>query len=150
MRFYGRLRGAAADEVETLIRRVGLADAAGRVTEGFSGGMRQRLGLAIAMLGRPRVLLLDEPSAALDPTGALLVRDLIAEIAAGGATVLLSSHDLAEIEALADRVGIFTSGRMRALGSIAELEARAGVRGLEGVYRRLGEGLAPVAGVRAA
>jgi ABC-2 type transport system ATP-binding protein len=96
------------------------------------------------------VLLLDEPSAALDPTGALLVRDLIAEIAAEGATVLLSSHDLAEVEALADRVAIFASGGMRALGSIAELEARAGVRGLEGVYRRLAEGLAPVAGVRAA
>jgi Cu-processing system ATP-binding protein len=150
MRFHARLRGAGPEQVEPLLGRVGLADAAGRVTDGFSGGMRQRLGLAIALLGNPRVLLLDEPSAALDPTGALLVRDLIAEIAAGGATVLLSSHDLAEVEALADRVAIFASGGMRALGSVAELESRAGVRGLEGVYRRLAEGLAPVAGVRAA
>jgi Cu-processing system ATP-binding protein len=150
MRFYARLRGAGSGDVETLLHRVGLADAAGRPTDGFSGGMRQRLGLAIAMLGRPRLLLLDEPSAALDPTGALLVRDLIAEIAAEGATVLLSSHDLAEVEALADRVGIFVCGEMRALGSIAELEGRAGVRGLEGVYRRLAEGRSPLAEVRAA
>ena len=149
MRFHARLRGAGT-QVEPLLRRVGLADAADRITDGFSGGMRQRLGLAIALLGQPRVLLLDELSAALDPTGALLVRDLIAEIAAEGATVLLSSHDLAEVEALADRVAIFASGGMRALGSVAELETRAGVRGLEDVYRRLAEGLAPVAGVRAA
>lgn len=150
MRFYTRLRGASLDEVERLLQRVGLADAVGRVTDGFSGGMRQRLGLAIAMLGRPRVLLLDEPSAALDPTGALLVRDLIGEIAAEGTTVLLSSHDLAEVDALADRVAIFASGRVTASGTIAELEARAGARGLEAVYRRLAEGLGPAAGVRAA
>ncbi len=150
MRFYARLRGAGADDVDALLHRVGLADAAGRATDGFSGGMRQRLGLAIALLGRPRVLLLDEPSAALDPTGALLVRDLIAEIAAEGATVLLSSHDLAEVESLADRIGIFVSGEMRALGSVAELEGQTAVRGLEGVYRRLAEGRTGIAEVRAA
>ena len=150
MRFYGRLRGAPPDEVDRLLQRMGLADAADRVTEGFSGGMRQRLGLAIALLGRPGVLLLDEPSAALDPTGALLVRDLIGEIAAEGTTVLLSSHDLAEVDALADRVAIFASGRVSAAGTIAELEVRAGARCLEAVYRRLAEGLGPASEVRAA
>jgi len=150
MHFYARLRGTSPDDVERLLERVGLADAAGRVTDGFSGGMRHRLGLGIALLGRPRVLLLDEPSAALDPTGALLVRDLIGEIGAEGATVLLCSHDLAEVSALADRVAIFASGRVSAWGTIAELEAHAGARGLEAVYRRLAEGLAPVSGVRAA
>jgi Cu-processing system ATP-binding protein len=150
MRFYARLRGASFEEVERLLERTGLADAAARVADGFSGGMRQRLGLAIALLGRPRVLLLDEPSAALDPSGSLLVRDLIAEIAAEGTTVLLSSHDLAEVEALADRVAIFASGRVSASGTIAELEALAAARGLEAVYRRLAEGLASVSGVRAA
>jgi Cu-processing system ATP-binding protein len=150
LRFYARLRGVGPDQVGRLLERVGLADAAARATDGFSGGMRQRLGLAIALLGRPRVLLLDEPSAALDPSGALLVRDLIGEIAAEGTTVLLSSHDLAEVDALADRVGIFASGRVVALGTIAELEARAGARGLEAVYRRLADGLGPIAGVRAA
>ena len=150
MRFYARLRGSPVAEVECLLERVGLTHAAGRATDGFSGGMRQRLGLAIAMLGRPQVVLLDEPSAALDPTGALLVRDLIAEIAAEETTVLLSSHDLAEVDALADRVAIFASGRVSASGTIAELEGRAGARGLEAVYRRLAEGLEPVVGMRVA
>jgi Cu-processing system ATP-binding protein len=150
IRFYARLRGAAPGEADSLLERVGLADAAARMTDGFSGGMRQRLGLAIALLGRPRALVLDEPSAALDPTGALLVRDLIREIGAEGTTVLLSSHDLGEVQALADRVAIFTSGRVIAVGTPAELEARAGVRGLEAVYRRLADGLGPSAGIRAA
>lgn len=137
MRFYARLRRAAPDDVERYLERVGLGDAADRVTDGFSGGMRQRLGIAIALLGRPRILLLDEPSAALDPTGALLIRDLIGGIAAEGTTILLSSHDLAEVSELADRVAIVAAGRVSAVGTIAELEARAGANGLEGVYRRL-------------
>ena len=149
MRFYARLREGSVHDAERLLERVGLAGEAGRSTDGYSGGMRQRLGLAIAMLGRPRVLLLDEPSAALDPTGALLVRDLIAEIAAEGTTVLLSSHDLAEVDALADRIAIFVSGRVCAMGTIEQLEAGAGVRGLESLYRRYTGGLS-VAGVRAA
>ncbi len=146
MRFYARLRGAAADEADALLERVGLADAAGRITDQFSGGMRQRLGLAIALLGHPRALVLDEPSAALDPTGALLVRDLLLEIGADGTTVLLSSHDLGEVAAVADRIGIFASGAMVALGTLPELEARAGARGLEAVYRRLADGLVGSAG----
>ena len=150
MSFYARLRGSSTREVGRLLERVGLSDAAARATDEFSGGMRQRLGLAIAMLGSPRVLLLDEPSAALDPTGALLVRDLIAEIAAGGATVLLSSHDLTEVQALAHRIAIFAAGRVSALGTIDQLEAQAGARGLEATYRRLAEGLGPASGVRAA
>jgi Cu-processing system ATP-binding protein len=143
MRFYASLRGAGVGEVERLLDRVGLADAADRATDGFSGGMRQRLGIAVALLGRPRVLLLDEPSAALDPTGSLLVRDVIGGIAAEGTTVLLSSHDLSEVDALADRIAIFAGGRMRALGALAELERDAAVTGLEAVYRRFAEGLAP-------
>lgn len=150
MRFHARLRGAAVGEVERLLDRVGLTDAAGRGTDGFSGGMRQRLGIAVALLGGPRVLLLDEPTAALDPSGALLVRELIAAIAAEGTTVLLSSHDLAEVGTLASRVAIFAGGRMTAVGSIAELEERAGVRGLESLYRRYAEGLPPARRARAA
>ena len=150
MRLYARLRGAGPGEVERLLDRVGLADAAGRGTDGFSGGMRQRLGIAVALLGRPRVLLLDEPSAALDPTGALLVRDLIGAIAAEGTTVLLSSHDLAEVAVLADRVAIFAGGRMTALGTIPELEEGAGASGIELVYRRFAEGLTPMRAARVA
>ncbi len=150
LRFYARLREVPLVEADELLSWVGLTEAAGRVTDGFSGGMRQRLGLAVALLGRPPVLLLDEPSAALDPTGALLVRDLLGAVAANGTTVLLSSHDLGEVGALAARVAIFESGRVIALGTIAELEDLAGVRGLESVYRRLSGGIAPACRVRVA
>lgn len=150
MRFYARLRGTDPGKVDSLLSRVGLADAANRIIDGFSGGMRQRLGLAIALLGQPRGLVLDEPSAALDPTGALLVRDLIAEIRAEATTVLLSSHDLGEVAALADRVGVFVGGRLRATGTLAELEVYAGTRGLEAVYRRLAGGAEPRRPARAA
>jgi ABC-type multidrug transport system ATPase subunit len=78
------------------------------------------------------------------------VRDLLGEIGAEGTTVLLSSHDLGEVQALAHRVAIFTSGRVIAAGTLAELEGRLGVRGLEAVYRRLADGPRPSARTRAA
>ena len=150
MRLYARIRRAEPGQVDRLLERVGLADAAARAVDGFSGGMRQRLGIAVALLGRPRMLLLDEPSAALDPTGALLVRDLIADIGTEGTTVLLSSHDLGEVAGLADRIAIFAGGRMAALGTITELEHGAGVSGLESVYRYYAEGCSPSRPVRVA
>jgi Cu-processing system ATP-binding protein len=149
LRFYARVRGADAEL--RLLDRVDLLDAADRIVDGFSGGMRQRLGIAIALLGAPRVLVLDEPTASLDPTGALTVRDIVTRIANEGTTVLVSSHDLAEVAALADRVAVFMGGTMRALGTPAELAREAGIRelrihhgdvvadvaALEDVYRRL-------------
>jgi len=141
MTFYSRLRGADAADVPRLLDRVGLGEVAGRVAEEFSGGMKQRLGLAVALIGRPAALVLDEPTAALDPTGSLTVRDLVAEIRAEGTTVLLSSHDLAEVAALADRIAVFVSGRLVELGTLDELvdrvapSPRAGM--LEDVYRAL-------------
>ena len=143
LRLCARLRGTGADEIERLLDRVDLASAAHRVVDGFSGGMRQRLGLAAALLGGPPVLALDEPSAALDPTGALLVRELVAEARARGATILLSSHDLAEVAVLADRIAVFVGGRVEVIGSLAELMAGAGARSLEDVYRRV-TGVAPI------
>lgn len=121
MVFYAKLRGADPRTVEPLLDRVGLAGAADRVAERFSGGMKQRLGIAVALLAAPAALVLDEPTAALDPSGSLDVRDLVAEIRAEGTTVLLSSHDLAEVAALADRVAVFVEGRLAALGSPSEL-----------------------------
>ena len=146
MCLYARLRRVPAADVDPLLERVGLGDAAARPAEQYSGGMRQRLGLAVALLGRPAALVLDEPSAALDPTGSLLVRDLIREIAAEGTTVLISSHDLAEVAALADVVAVFVAGELRARGTIAELSRDVeGVEGLEEVYRRLTRPLLKVA-----
>jgi len=141
MRLYARLRGADVAESEVLLERVGLLDDADRNADGFSGGMRQRLGLAIALLGRPRALVLDEPTAALDPSGSLLVRDLVESIRADGTTVLLSSHDLAEVEALADRVAVFIAGRLAALGTPADLARALGLptssRRMEDIYRAI-------------
>jgi ABC-2 type transport system ATP-binding protein len=136
IRLYARLRGAEADPI-ALLRRVELAEAADRAVDGFSGGMRQRLGLAVALIGSPELLVLDEPSAALDPSGALLVRDLIAEIRGDGTGVLLCSHDLAEVQALADRVAVFVRGRVCATGSPFELAGRGagGTGDIESIYR---------------
>ena len=143
LRLCARLRGTRPDEIERLLDRVDLASAAHRVVDGFSGGMRQRLGLAAALLGGPPVLALDEPSAALDPTGALLVRDLVTEARARGATILLSSHDLGEVAVLADRIAVFVGGRVEVIGSLPELMAGVGARSLEDVYRRV-TGVAPI------
>jgi ABC-type multidrug transport system ATPase subunit len=137
MRLYARLRGVGWEEAERLLERVGLLGAADRAIEGFSGGMRQRLGLAVALLGEPAALILDEPTAALDLTGALMVREVIQKIRAEGMTVLLSSHDLGEVAALADRVAVFAGGRLVAVGRPADLARELGLRdpSLESIYR---------------
>jgi ABC-type multidrug transport system ATPase subunit len=138
--YFARLRGLDVRAIP-LLARVGLAAAAGRNVDGFSGGMRQRLGIALALLGEPAALILDEPSAALDPSGALMVRDILADIRRDGTTTLLSSHDLGEVAALADRIAVFVAGKIVATGSLAELEAECGARGIEPVYRALSAGI---------
>jgi ABC-2 type transport system ATP-binding protein len=105
---WGKPAALRADE---LLEIVGLADAANRRIGGFSRGMRQRLGLAQAMLHRPKVLLLDEPISALDPAGRKEVLDLI-EALRGQTTVLLSTHILADVERVCDVIGIVSEGRM--------------------------------------
>jgi Cu-processing system ATP-binding protein len=142
--FYAKLRGR--EPQLRLLERVNLLDVADRDVNGFSGGMRQRLGIAVALLGEPRVLVLDEPTASLDPSGALAVRDMLHSIRAEGTALLLSSHDLAEVAALADRIGVFVGGHLIALGAPAELARSLGIAvsaivstasGLESIYRRI-------------
>ena len=144
LRFYAQLRGV--EPQLRLLERVDLLDVADRDVNGFSGGMRQRLGIAVALLGAPRALVLDEPTASLDPSGALAVRDMVHAIRSEGTSVLLSSHDLAEVAALADRIGVFVGGRLGALGTPAELARSLGLTvsaivttasGLESIYRRI-------------
>jgi ABC-2 type transport system ATP-binding protein len=107
-----------ADEAMAL---VGLTPAAGRKFKGYSLGMRQRLGIAAAMLGDPRVLLLDEPANGLDPEGIRWMRDLLRALAAEGRTVLVSSHLLSEMQLLAEDVVIVANGRLIRQGPVDEV-----------------------------
>ncbi|MBI1207138.1 MAG: ATP-binding cassette domain-containing protein [Azospirillum sp.] len=119
--FYARLKGEAVAAVPGLLDRVGLGEAGRRRVGTYSKGMRQRLGLAQALLGTPRVLLLDEPTSGLDPASRRQFYDLIRGLRDDGATVLLSSHALTELEERADRVAVMNRGRLVAAGAMAEL-----------------------------
>jgi ABC-2 type transport system ATP-binding protein len=107
------------------LERVGLAAAAGKRYRNYSMGMRQRLGLAAALLQARELLVLDEPTNGLDPQGTREVRGLIRELARDGATVFLSSHLLSEVEQLCTHAGIMSAGRMVADGSLTDLAAGA-------------------------
>lgn len=111
----------ASTELNQLLLRVGLASDAHRKIEGFSKGMRQRLGLAAAFLGQPDLLVLDEPTDGVDPLGRVEIRDLLAAELRRGCTVFLNSHLLAETERICDRVGILAAGKIVLEGPIDEL-----------------------------
>lgn len=122
-----RTMGLPASRVPAMIERVSLTPAeADRRVRGYSLGMRQRLGIATALLGDPQVLILDEPANGLDPAGIRWMRDLLREYADGGGTVLLSSHLLHEIEVVADDLVVIGQGRIVAQGTKADLLASAG------------------------
>jgi ABC-2 type transport system ATP-binding protein len=123
-------------EPATVLRDVGLADDADTWYERLSGGQRRRTCVACALVNDPDLLVLDEPTAGIDPAGRRALHALLDELAAGGTTVLLTSHAMDEIERLADRVGLLADGRLVAVGPPAELIAR------HGGERRLEVGLA--------
>ena len=119
--FYARLKGVAADECQSILVQVGLDQAADRRVSTYSKGMRQRLGLAQAMLGKPRLLFLDEPTSGLDPTLRRQFYNLIDTLSLSGTTSLTSSHSLNEVEARADRIAIMKNGAIVACGTLSEL-----------------------------
>jgi Cu-processing system ATP-binding protein len=119
--FYARLKGVAAAECHSILAQVGLDQAAERRVSTYSKGMRQRLGLAQAVLGKPRLLFLDEPTSGLDPSLRRQFYDLIDTLTLSGTTSLTSSHSLNEVEARADRIAIMKSGSIVACGTLAEL-----------------------------
>jgi ABC-2 type transport system ATP-binding protein len=126
-----RLLAAMDDEpgdVDEVLERVELAERADTKVGTWSLGMRQRLGLAAGLLRRPDVLVLDEPANGLDPAGGHALRGLVRELADGGLTVLLCSHDLPEVDEVADDVTVLLAGRVAWEGSIGELRARPGGR----------------------
>jgi ABC-2 type transport system ATP-binding protein len=118
-----------AGELERVLRIAGLGDRAGDPVKTFSHGMKQRLGIAQALLGSPELIVLDEPTTGLDPQGMKEVRDLVAHLAREeGTTVFLSSHLLHEIEQVATTVGIIHEGRLAATGRVGDLLAGRQVR----------------------
>ena len=122
----GLTRASARALAEAALETVGLTAVARRRVGGFSTGMRQRLGLAAAMLARPPLLILDEPSNGLDPEGIVFVRHLLAELAAQGVTILLSSHLMGEVEQSCDHLTVMDRGTVVADGPTAELVGRGG------------------------
>jgi len=134
-------RGLWHDEIEGALDTVGLTDRAGDLVGRFSKGMQQRLGLGVALLGRPELVFLDEPTSALDPVGRVAVRSIITAARARGTTVFLNSHLLTEVERVCDRVAIVDRGRVVAQGRIDELLGESGVRirvtGIDYPERRL-------------
>jgi ABC-2 type transport system ATP-binding protein len=114
------------EDPDALIERVGLAGHAGATARRLSGGQQQRLSLALALIGRPEVAFLDEPTAGLDVDGRRVVREVVREQRDRGVCVLLATHDLAEAEKVADRVVIIDRGRLVAEGTPAQLMADAG------------------------
>lgn len=125
VRFYARLKGAALDDVQSVLAKVDLVEAADRRVDTYSKGMRQRLGLAQALVGKPDLLLLDEPTSGLDPLSRQHFYELIADVARQGGAVLLSSHGLSELEAKTDRVAILRKGQLVANGPLADLQRKA-------------------------
>ena len=125
LRFYGKicgLRGRALDErAEELLELVGMSDARDRRVGGYSKGMLQRIGLAQALIQNPRLLVLDEPTAGVDPVGSRGIRDLILELKGLGKTVLLTSHLLEQVQEVCDRVGIMARGKMVREGRLEDL-----------------------------
>jgi daunorubicin resistance ABC transporter ATP-binding subunit len=131
LRLIGRLsrmgREQARIRADELLDGFGLNAAAGRLVRGYSGGMRRRLDVAAALLHRPAVLFLDEPTTGLDPESRFALWDSVRDLARSGTTVLLTTQYLEEADALADRVAIISAGRVASTGTPAELKARFGM-----------------------
>jgi ABC-2 type transport system ATP-binding protein len=125
LQFYGKLCGlkgrALKDRVAELLTLVRLEHAAQRAVGGYSKGMLQRIGLAQAMVQQPRMIVLDEPTAGVDPSGSRIIRDLILELKRRGITVILTSHLLEQVQEVCDRIGIMSRGKMIREGNLQEL-----------------------------
>jgi ABC-2 type transport system ATP-binding protein len=126
LRVVARYAGVPKSRIEPVLKLVDLTDRARYKFRTYSTGMKQRLGVAAALLKGPDLLILDEPTSGLDPQGTIEMRALIKELKQGGRTVLLSSHLLNEVELTCDRVGVIAKGKLVAEGTVDELRARSG------------------------
>ncbi len=130
LNFWGSLYGLSGsdlkDRVDEVLSRVGLAERAGDKVKQFSGGMKRRLNLCMGLLHSPKFLLLDEPTVGIDPQARLNILDVIREVAAGGTTVLYTTHYMDEAEELCDRIAIIDHGKILTVGTLDELTKMAG------------------------
>jgi ABC-type multidrug transport system ATPase subunit len=128
LRVLARYAGVADERVEAVLGQVALSDRAEDRSATYSLGMKQRLGVAAALLKDPELLILDEPTNGLDPAGMAEMRDFIRSLGKGERTVVLSSHLMGEVEQVADRVGVIRDGSLVAEGTVDQLRGRAGLR----------------------
>jgi ABC-2 type transport system ATP-binding protein len=145
LQILGRIDGIGSATVEQVLERVGLAERADDRVKTYSLGMKQRLGIAAALMKDPALLILDEPANGLDPAGIVDVRGLLRSLGAEGRTVFVSSHILSEIEQTADRVAILARGKLVASGPVHEVLAGGGGEGTIVRLREPGEGRAALA-----
>jgi len=125
LRFYGQLYGMGGAglnrRIDEVLELVGMTPARKRLLRGYSKGMRQRIGLAQALISNPQILILDEPTTGLDPIARTEIRDILAQLRDEGKTLLISSHELLEVELISNRVGILYDGVLQTIGTIDEL-----------------------------
>jgi len=138
---YGLDRIQAARRTEELLRLFGLIEAADDTTDSYSHGMRQKTSLATALVHDPKTLILDEPTVGLDPKSARLIKDILRQMAARGAAVMLSTHILEIAQSMCDRIGIIDRGKLIAVGTMDELQSAQGESSLEDIFLSLTGGV---------
>ena len=146
LKVLARYAGTPNERIEVVLDEVDLKDRAGDKYSTYSQGMKQRLGVAAALLKDPELLILDEPSNGLDPQGIVEMRDLVRGIGQGERTVFLSSHLLGEVEQICDRVGVIVKGKLVAEGTVAELGGQSGLTILASPERQANEVLVRLLG----
>ncbi len=134
LRLFACLRQLTLESADRALECAGLREHADRQVRVLSGGLRQRVGLAIACLGDPEILLLDEPSAGLDPRAAIELRHDIRRLAAGGRTVVVCSHSLPELQSVCDRITVLHEGRVVLDGALEDLRERRGAASLDELF----------------
>jgi ABC-2 type transport system ATP-binding protein len=134
---YGVPPALAAQRLARLVQRLDMAAFLDQLTEGYSHGMKQKLALAAALVHEPRLLVVDEPLVGLDPRSIRVIKTIFRELAQAGCTVFMSTHTLDVAEAVADRIGILSSGRIVALGTLAALQAQSPGTRLEDIFLQL-------------
>ena len=147
VRFVGHMHGLASSEIERraapMVEQLSLGDALDEFAVNYSRGMKKKLALVCALLHEPALLILDEPTSGLDPVAMRRLNELLLARVSQGMTVLLSSHQLDHVQALCDRVAILSSGRLAAVGTLAELRAQASAESsLEEIFFAINDGTA--------